>query len=465
MHTALPWWLVFSASQVSVWRECERKWGYRYIVGHKTPQTPAQKLGDDVERKQIQPYLTSGRPFDDNEAGQIAKAMQPHLPAPKTPGMEMQKRIALASPSGKWAYQGYTDLWVKDSRIVPGVKPYDGPPIPGVVDFKTTKSLRWQKTAEVLKTDPQANLYATYALAESEGDFVDLAWITGTTVKPYKGKPSYLRRTIDEVAPQFDAIDVTGAALHDVRMAAVPTMDADADTKLRFVLSLTPNPYQCDEFGGCPHRATCNLAPQKFRDAVVEKLTKQKETRNMSNAASALARLKARKPGGDTTAPTAPQQSAPAPAAPPAATAAPTPPVQAPTPEPPKGPEYTVSDQAAQAAIDRTVAAAEANAFAGINPPEKDLPPAPAVGKAAAAGADDVTNAQQPTSESEAPKAGRGRPRGSKNKKPDPDPTGADIDLHTSNTGDTARAAVRKLVREVAAEVFEEIAASLRGAA
>ena len=481
--TALPWWLIFSASQVTLWRECERKWGFRYILGTKTPQTPAQALGDAVDSKQLQPYLMGGRPFDDNEAGKIARVALPFLPKPMTPGIAVQKRIALASPDGRWAYQGYIDLWLDDSRGVPNIPSYNGSAIPLVEDFKTTKSLRWQKTAEKLRTDVQAQLYATYAIAETESEVVDLNWLTITTVAPYVAKTSHLRARIDEVMPQFDAIDRTGHELHDVRMASAHTMTADAETKRQFVLSLPPNLRACDDFGGCPHRHECNHAPQVNRDALVARM---KEKKAMTNAASALARLKARKPGAPADATTAAPEPAPAPAAVPSPTPTPAP---APTPAPTTAAAPTPAPTPAPAAAapaEQLPAWATApvdplkQKFAGINPPEKDLPPAPPVGKAV-----DVTApVAVATSETplpvppEEPKKKRGRPAGSKNKAEgeavtpavEPPADGTPVksadqiidEMLGEETGKAASTAIETLVRAALADAFTRIAATLR---
>ncbi len=466
--TTLPWWLIFSASQVSLWRECERKWAYRYILGIKSPQTPKQVLGDAVDSGQFQPYLTGGRPFDDSEAGQIARVALPHLPPPMLPGLACQHPISLASPSGKWAYQGYIDLWLPDSRAVANIPRYDGPPIPLVQDFKTIKSLRWMKTSEALRTDVQAQLYGTYAIAETGSDYADLNWLTITTEKPYVAKPAHLRVHIDQVWPQFEAIDATGHELHDVRMAA-PPREAPHDVREAFVLSLKPNLKMCDEYGGCPHRHICNHTPQVNRDAVVAKM-KERKKNAMTTASSALARLKARKPGA-TPAPTTAAETTAAPAAT-ATTTAPAPapaPAHAPTEKPLSFPlpGYDVP----------------AEAFAGVNPPEKDLPPAP---KAAPPVATTTDAAPLPNPPDVAePKASRGRPKGSKNKPKTDDvaaaatPAPADapaaptksaeqiieemLDDDAKGAAPVAVAAVESMVRAALAATFERIAASLRG--
>ncbi len=315
-HTALP---LLSATQINLYRECPRKYGFQYILKIKRPKTAAQELGDAVDGGQLQPYLTQGRPLDDNEAGRIAACAVPHLPAPMTDGLQCQKHFVFNSFTGLFAYQGYLDLWL------PKQQPY-----PRVTDFKTTKNFSYRKTPEKLKTDVQAQLYATWAISETDTEVVDLQWITMLTVPREDGtyppaKPSVQPVTAEHVAGQFEAIEATGERVFNTLKAS----PASADDRLAYVLSLPPETSMCDAFGGCPYRPQCNPNNQQYRDSTIARLRKKQGDENMTSQNEALARLKARKAG----------------VAPPAVEAPPS--------------------------------------FAGINPPEKDLPPAPPTGVAA----------------------------------------------------------------------------------
>ena len=84
----------FSASQITLYRDCPRKWGWKYLAFLSEPQSDAGKLGDAVDSGQLQPYLRAGTPFDytrPDQAGYIAASGLQHLPKPGTPGLEVQK--------------------------------------------------------------------------------------------------------------------------------------------------------------------------------------------------------------------------------------------------------------------------------------------------------------------------------------------------------------------------------------
>jgi hypothetical protein len=377
-HTALP---LLSASQIDLFRGCPRKWAFRYIVGIKPPKHPKAALGDEVEG-QINRYLLTGEPFVyglESESGEIAAPSLAYLPPPKTLGMRLQKHFAFERiREPLFAYQGYLDLWLPDSRMLPEIPPFPSV-IPGVVDFKTTRSLRYTKTAKVLKVDVQANLYAFIAMRETGARTCDLVWITMQTEGTHKAKRTHLRVTAGDVVEQYDAIHATAEAIARTQNAG-PSRDDEEAARLEYTLSLPPNVAMCAEFGGCPYRSQCNVSPAESRESILRTCAEERKKDAMSNAPApvdAIARLKARRAGA----------KAPAPA-----------------PEPPS-PTPSVMGCAD---VD-VPAPTELPAWA-VNPPESKLPPAPPIGTAAPAS----------TTTEEGSKRGRGRPPGSKNKPKDP---------------------------------------------
>lgn len=48
---------VLSASQISTFRDCQRKWGFKYIAGLEDPAGPAAALGTETHDTQLGPYL------------------------------------------------------------------------------------------------------------------------------------------------------------------------------------------------------------------------------------------------------------------------------------------------------------------------------------------------------------------------------------------------------------------------
>lgn len=410
-----------SASQVSSYAECQRKWAFKYIARHETAQTEAQKLGDDVDEGQLQPYLRDGRPFDytrENESGYIAASALAYLPKPQSPGLEVQKHFTLPAatarrPDGSalFGYQGYQDLWMPLREHMPAAafdadeltKPpasylnFGTNPPPVVVDFKTTVDLKWAKGRAALRKDPQAMLYATWAMYETGARAVDLVWIYMRTRGARQAKRTHLRVYATDVLPQFQAIDAIANEMFGVRQAG----DAATD-KQAFVLSLPPTPSACESFGGCPHRHVCNLSPldvldsHAAKDAALTQL-RRKDTPMSNTTASLFANLQKKSP----------------------ADAAPAPPTPAPA-----APTMGVSDRDVPAVSEATLPdwakGGPATQVLPINPPESALPPAPPVGAVAA-----------PAPAAEPPKAAparRGRPPKAK-----PDPLGADAHAATSS--------------------------------
>jgi hypothetical protein len=340
-----------SASQISTWDAgsggCQRQWGFRYLVGVSTPSTPAQMLGDEVDTGQLQPYLSKGRPFDytlgGGDSAAIATTALEYLPRPQTGGLEVQKHFTIpamtarrADGSALFGYQGYLDLWHPEDGFssIPGIPipAPDGTPV--VIDFKTTSDLKWAKTPEQLRKDPQAMLYATWAMFSTGARSVDLQWIYMQTKGARRSKRSYLRVYGDDVAAFFPRLDRTAVEMFDARTASGGKTGEEA---VDYVLSLEPNPSACESFGGCPNRHRCNLSPSQIFDSQIAKY--QPGAPDMSTAAM-LAALKKKKAeatastGGVTVAINPPESTLPPAAATGSVPAPPPPPVETPAPPP-----------------------------------------------------------------------------------------------------------------------------------
>lgn len=417
--------LLFSASQVTLYRECARKWAWRYLAGIKSPQHAAAALGQEVDDEQLQPYLRDGRPLDfsrQSGSGYIAAAGLAYLPQPKTPGLVVQKYFCIPSPTwidkigpeGRsrehigFAFQGYMDLWLPDSKLVPDMP--GGAPFVG--DFKTTGDLKWAKTEKDLATDVQAQLYATAAMFSTGARTVDLAWIYFQTRGTRKSKRTYLRVVGDQVAEQFGKINETALEMREARIANPAPLD------------LPPNPEMCEAYGGCPYRDRCNLSPAQIIEALDAKSdrlanalglngdTTMANTNAPNQTSNLLASMRAKKAaqGGQAGTAVPPAQ------APVAQPAQPSPPATLPRPPVPGGtlpdPRYAI---VAQRPDGSPVYAYELQGLpAPINPPESQLPPAAATGVAQV-----PTTPPAQAAPVEAPK--RGRPR-----RAAPDPKGAD---------------------------------------
>lgn len=395
---------VLSASQIGTYRdECQRKWALKSIAKKATEQHASAKLGTEVDDEQLQPYLKSGRTFDYSRASQsgyIAASALGFLPPPMSHGLEVQKHFTMPSPTkdSGLSYQGYIDLWMpKGGMILP-----DGfeSTFPVVCDFKTTGNLKWAKSAEALKTDVQAQLYATYAMYATGSRTVDLVWLYMQTKGTKKTKRTHLRVHGDHVGAQLRAIDAIGVEMQHKRLLLEASANGPEDLEAAILRELPANPEACEGYGGCPFRGVCNLSPSVFTDIETTKVLAEMET-DMSGTATTtmglLAEMKAKKARDAAAAGAAPQASA----------------VRFGTPPP-----VTDADRdEAAARVAALIAEGDAPpAFAGINPPESTLPPAPAVGS--------VFVHEAPTAVVLTEKRKPGRPR--------KDPLGADAAVHTA---------------------------------
>jgi hypothetical protein len=337
--------ILLSASQLQLYKDCPRKWGFRYLDGIVTPPHPAALLGTEVQDEQIDPYLLTGRGFDfTRPSGEIANKLAPLLPKPiptgESPGLLLRRKfVNMPSPTGRFAYRGEFDLWAPDSRIVPGLAldlaSLGRRPAVLLGDIKTTGNLKYAKTAEALTTDIQAQLYAAATMFEDNVDELDAVWFYTRTKGAHKVLRSYVRLEGSRVADEFGRIDALGDQLATIKRA-----HPKAET-------LKPNPRMCDEYRGCPYRSICNLSPAVHAAAI----NHEEIVRNMGTA-DFLTQLR---------------KNVGAPAAPPAVTS-----VVPSTPNP----MASLLPAWATAPVDPM----PARHGALINPPEAALPPAPPVG-------------------------------------------------------------------------------------
>lgn len=245
--------ILLSATQVSLFTECPRKWGFKYLERIPDPPKPGALLGTEVQDTQLDPYLATGRGFDfSRPSGEIANALVPLLPKPGAPGMRLRRKFRMPSPTGLFGWQGEFDVWGEDSSIVPGLA--GGRPLLG--DIKTTKDLKYAKTRSDLLTDMQCQLYAANIMFAEEGaDELDAVWWYVRTQRPHKVQRTHALLKAPDVAEQFAKIDAVGSEVRTIKLAR-PKVD-----------DLRPNPRMCDQYGGCPYRKICNLSPASFASA------------------------------------------------------------------------------------------------------------------------------------------------------------------------------------------------------
>jgi hypothetical protein len=245
----------WSATQVTTFRLCQRKWYLNKIVGMEQPVTQALLDGKQYAEEAERFFLTGEtdglssvtRPL-------IALAASGKIPGPRTrPGsllhvehpIGVDRRainasgVALLAVDGLPA-EGYMDLL--DLRA--------GYPV--VWDQKTTKDRKWIKEPDQLRTDVQMTLYAAATVLRHQTVYGCAPEAVGVAhialIKPPKAAegvvvgPVYL--DLEHIETQWQGIQATVREMAQVALAAAPDR-------------VTPTWSACTAFGGCAFLDTC----------------------------------------------------------------------------------------------------------------------------------------------------------------------------------------------------------------
>lgn len=221
-----------SASQIATFRDCARKWAWGKI--EKVPQAPNRyaELGSRVHEV-LENWLRDGTPFPDTKEGRIAASGIAHLPMPGVAEVEGDFQLSLASAD----FTGRIDAQFLENGV------------PVILDHKTTSGLQWAKTAEDLRVDVQAMIYAAHALEKYDTTAVQLRWVYYLTDETKaKSKRVHLLVHAPEIAEQLEYIDETAAEIAEIYKQGARALD------------LTPHVPTCTKYGGCPYVTNCNLS-------------------------------------------------------------------------------------------------------------------------------------------------------------------------------------------------------------
>ena len=236
--------LNLSASAVSAWEDCPRKWGFSYIEKIETPKSESLAIGIAVH-DMAEEYLLSGTPPDDQETNRWWRILEPgleFLPSPVVEGKGMvgwQVETWLTDQMcGPLNVKGKVDFWrIEDDGLF-------------ICDWKTTKdsTWRWSKTPDQLADLTQPLLYA-HCLAAEHGrpprlDFQHINMCV-------KGEPSAMEVWARDVS--WDAVDERWGKL----VETAEDMASYANMKDISALDLPPNIKSCKKYGGCPHAQYC----------------------------------------------------------------------------------------------------------------------------------------------------------------------------------------------------------------
>ena len=251
-----------SASQIDSYLMCQRKWAWRYIAGLRPPPNKYAARGSAVH-KVLEQYLLHATPPDRNtEAGAIALPGLKYLPEPGRSIVE--EKFDWSLPDEPFDLTGVID-WVV-------------PPAIGELSFgdhKTSSNFAFAKTAEDLRQDVQATLYAYYLMLREGIHQIKGRWVYYHANRPYRAKCVDWQTDLSTALPSFKRVLEAGremAQWHQQKpeMEDVP-INADA----------------CDAFGGCPFRENCNLSSRERLVSLMAQgsLREKMERRKAANTA------------------------------------------------------------------------------------------------------------------------------------------------------------------------------------
>lgn len=238
-----------SPSQISLAKDCWRKWGFAYIEGRKTT-LPAQLIGT-LTHKRLENYLVHDqipdphetcKPTDDSKTffiGEIALNAIERLPAKNSLleilGVEKEFSFIVENI----VFKGLIDLlWA-----------YDNLDTIQIWDHKTSSNPRkWAKKKSDLLRDPQAIIYSFYV-------FKKYNWLQYLDFSLNYIDTNHNRDHYKLVTARLDRKHVSRTFFNEIMPVAekiirYKTCNYDVN-------KLQTNTNTCNAYGGCPYTKIC----------------------------------------------------------------------------------------------------------------------------------------------------------------------------------------------------------------
>lgn len=220
---------IVSASQLTTYQRCNRKWGIKYIDKVPDPAGKGAIFGGEVHTVYEEWFRHGEEPDPTTRAGRLAQKgldskLYPHLGA-----VRMVEPHIMMVVDAVW-FQGYIDL-IDDQRIIH--------------DHKTSSNpSKYGLCTETLPRDTQALIYSLWGLDYWGVDMIDLQWTyhqTADRVNP-KIYPVRAKMARQETEQRFQ------------EQVLIPAKELVRDkAKCKTGNELQPNLSACSDFGGCPY--------------------------------------------------------------------------------------------------------------------------------------------------------------------------------------------------------------------
>ena len=226
-----------SASQISTWKMCHRKWFYDKIMKLPRKQSVGAEVGTGVHAV-LEKYVATGERGEPHSIAGVAihdllRYVWDHptlVPLIRNPNAKQEEEIH--TTLGGTPIMGYIDLHWRDGSTM------------YILDYKTTKDFKYAKSEEAALFDPQTIVYGKWALEQEGIDRVVFNYFTIRTASPaVQPRPTIIEHTWETIAEYVAAADAIVLEMKEAR------------TKPEF--RIRQNRDSCFAFGKCEFADVC----------------------------------------------------------------------------------------------------------------------------------------------------------------------------------------------------------------
>ncbi len=262
---ALKQFVQASASQISTFRDCPRKWWIEKVLGIKVPASQSQQFGSKVH-EQLEHFVLNKIKVTSMmaEAVELIKYIPDKTkfklvvePCVVLGGTVKQaakggRATSTPTPGSDWLVPvlGFIDL---------AALAIQDPSRAEVIDWKTTKSFGWMPTIEELKTNPQTVIYCQ-ALFESDSQIKKIRFLLAYTLKGYTPESRTVFIEVSRDDKWFKE------SLANIKEDVLDMYEYARDYKK--LEEVFPDLTACGNYGGCPHKHLCPELKRNIKKGV-----------------------------------------------------------------------------------------------------------------------------------------------------------------------------------------------------